>query len=51
MRAMLLDFTKCVGCGACVEACRGGYTTLDTASAAGREVNYRRHEVAKEERS
>jgi formate dehydrogenase iron-sulfur subunit len=42
MRAMLLDFTKCVGCGACVEACRGKYTTLDTASAAGRQVNYRR---------
>ena len=22
MRALLLDFTKCIGCGACVEACR-----------------------------
>jgi formate dehydrogenase iron-sulfur subunit len=50
MRALLLDFTKCIGCGACVEACRTEnhvtsppeLTVLQKVSAGGEEVNYRR---------
>src|SRR6185295_9438638 len=50
MRALLLDFTKCIGCGACVEACRSEnqvtappeLTVLQKASVGGEDVNYRR---------
>ena len=57
MRALLLDFTKCIGCGACVEACRTqnqlpaseptglddrNFTIVKTVSVGGQDVNYRR---------